>query len=258
MDDDGAPADRAGGSGYPPEPWHLRGRLLLSVMRVPRSSVPRLAETVPPGHLPVSLGRDVLLGLAFVEYTSDGEVVYDELLTAVPTRPVGRLAARVTIPQIWVTTAVSVAGGRELWAIPKERCEVVRHSTASAVDVEVRAEGVAVAELSARIGRRLLPGRLPIPLTTAQRTLPLAPTARSLPPRRPLSRRPLSRRQPDPSAAADAAIISRNRVAAQVRTMRARWRIDPNGPLGHLAGRRPLLSVALTDASIVFGQGVER
>lgn len=219
----------ARGAGYPPEPWHLRGRLLVSVLRVPRADVPRLDAALPPGHRPVLLGGDVVLGLALAEYGPGGQVVYDELLTAVLARPQGAVAARVTIPRIWVTTATSVTGGRELWAIPKDRGTVVRHATDTAVHADVTAGGAPVAGLTARIGRRLLPGRAPLPLTTAQRGL-----------------------------AGVGGVVAHNRVTAEVRAMRARWRIDPGGALAFLAGRRPLLSVALTGATVVFGQRVER
>ncbi|TNC18356.1 acetoacetate decarboxylase [Georgenia sp. 311] len=209
---------------YPPEPWHLRGRLLVSVLLVPAAQVPRLEDALPPGHRPVLLGGRVLLGVALAEYGPGGEVVYDELLTAVLTRPHGSLRAHGTIPRIWVSTGPALAGGRELWAIPKELCAVERHATASAVHADVTAEGEPVARLTARLGPRLLPGRLPLPLTTAQRGL----TGRG-------------------------AIVSANRVTAEVRTLRARWHFAPGGALAHLAGRRPLASVALTGADIVFG-----
>ena len=214
---------------YPPEPWHLRGSLLVSVLLVPRAQVPRLADALPPGHRPVLVGGRVLLGVALVGYVPGGEVVYDELLTAVLTRPTGSLRAHVTIPRIWVSTAPALAGGRELWAIPKELCAVERHETASAVHAEVTAEAEPVARLTARLGPRLLPGRVPLPLTTAQRAL----TGRG-------------------------AVVSRNRVTAEVRALRARWRFAPRGALAHLAKRRPLASVALTGADIVFGQQVRR
>lgn len=223
---------------YPPEPWHLRGQLLLSVLRVPAGHVPGLAEALPPGHRPLRLGGDVLLGLALVHYAPGGVLSYDELLTAVLTIPAGRPRPHVTIPQIWVTSAPSAAGGRELWAIPKERCAVVRHATDSAVHAEVSADGAPVAGLTARLGPRLLPGRWPVPLTTAQRALSTS-TARD-------GERPPS------------AVVSDNRLTTAVRTMRARWTIAPDGPLGHLAGRRPLISLALTGATIVFGHQVVR
>lgn len=223
---------------YPPEPWQLTGRLLLSVLRVPERSVPRLAGATPHGHRPLRLGGDVLLGLALVHYAPGGVLSYDELLAAVLTVPAGRPRAHVTIPRIWVTSAESAAGGRELWAIPKERCDVVQHATDSAVHAEVSADGAPVAGLTARLGPRLLPGRLPLTLTTAQRALSTTP-ARD-------GERPPS------------AVVSDNRLTTEVRAMRARWTIEPDGPLGHLAGRRPLISLALTGATIVFGHHVER
>lgn len=216
---------------FPPEPWDLTSGLLLTVLRVPPAVVPGLPDAVPAGHRPVLLGGDAVLGLAFVRYAEPGTLVYDELLTAVLTSP-ARPAAHVTIPQIWVTSPASRAGGRDLWGIPKDLCEVVRHSTATAHHVEVRADGARVARLTARPGPRLLPGRIRVPLTTAQRRL-------------------------DPEGAGGV-VVSTNTVRPVVRTLRARWEIAPDGPLRHLLGRPALGSVALTDAAVVFGARVER
>ena len=61
-------------------------------------------------------------GAAFVSYEEGSPLTYSELLVARPisTDKDGR---RVTITDIWVDSPESVAGGRELWAIPKGLCD---------------------------------------------------------------------------------------------------------------------------------------
>ena len=88
---------------YPPAPWAMRGQLWLSVFRL-REPVDELR---PAG----------LYGTAFVSYEPGSALTYSELLVA---RPVTTEAPglRVTITDIWVDSPASVAGGRELWAIP--------------------------------------------------------------------------------------------------------------------------------------------
>ncbi len=56
--------------------------------------------------------------MAFVEYAPRGVLPYRELLVALLV--LGRRGVWYTIPRIWVDSAQSRIGGRELWAIPKE------------------------------------------------------------------------------------------------------------------------------------------
>lgn len=219
--DDGGVSDDAPAPAYPPAPWLLHGRALCSVFRVPQHAVPGL-ESLPPGHTPVRVGSDVVAGLALVHYAPGGTLSYDELVTAVLTRPTRRLGLRLTVPQIWVTSDASVAGGRALWGIPKERCTVTRRDGPGLLGAEVAAEDRPVAGLAAVVGREVLP-RFPVTVVTAQRK-------------------------------EGSAVVARHRVQARVHTLRARWQIPADGPLGHLAGRRPLLSVALTGMTAVFGR----
>src|SRR5699024_6026035 len=111
--------DDAANRASPPAPWHLRGGAVVSVLRVPAAQVPGLAGTVPQGHRLLCVGGDVLVGLALARY--QGTLDYAEVVTAVLTRPRGSVRPHLTVPQIWVTSAASVAGARALWAIPNER-----------------------------------------------------------------------------------------------------------------------------------------
>lgn len=204
-------------SAYPPEPWYLGGEMLVSAFLVPTREVPH--TRLPDGRRPVRWGRRALVGVAFVHYAAGGALQYDELLVALPSLP----GPRVTIPLIWVDSAQSMAGGRELWGIPKDLADFER----TEVSGRVRMSMGSVASIDAAYGRRLLPGMPALPLTTLQ----------SLDGRR---------------------IVSRNRVAGRVHALDADWAFDPDGELGFLTGRSPVFSVAIRDASIIFGMDVER
>ena len=93
---------------YPAAPWHMVGSLWLTLFRL-REPVDELR---PAG----------VYGAAFVSYEEGSPLTYSELLVARPisTDKDGR---RVTITDIWVDSPESVAGGRELWAIPKGLCD---------------------------------------------------------------------------------------------------------------------------------------
>ena len=90
-------------------------------------------------------------------------MTYDELLVSFLTRANRKLVS--TLSHIWVDNPQSVAGGRELWAIPKGPAAFERDGGSATVDVE----GRRAASLTAGTGGRLLPGWQSFSLTTAQK-----------------------------------------------------------------------------------------
>lgn len=126
-----------------------------------------------------------------------------------------RLRPYVEITHIWVNSSASRDGGRELWAIPKELADF---------DVRPHASYVAEGIGSVWIERaRVLPFRLPFGFSTFQ------------------ALDGLTRRTPV-------------RGSARIGPARARWDFDAHGALRHLAGRRPLLSLAVRDFRLTFGR----
>jgi hypothetical protein len=121
----------------------------------------------------------------------------------------------VSIVDIWVDSPTSRDGGRELWGIPKELAEFD-----FGAPQEPRAAGIARARMS--VGRRL-PGRWPTRFSVVQafgegtRTTPV-------------------------------------RARAAVRHATAAWQVVPDGGLAYLAGRQPLLTLALRNFRMVFGR----
>jgi hypothetical protein len=199
--------------GYPEAPWRLRGQLWVSLFRVTGDA------GRPPGR-PAGL-----YGAAFVSYEPGSELTYSELLVA---RPVGAgKRPRVSVTDIWVDSPASMAGGRELWAIPKELCDFTldtRHAgplsrTAWAASAQGRPIARALFTDVSRAGVRL-----PLRAALAQpglsgggpRTAPMRGSARTLP-------------------------------------CGARWEFAADGPLGWLAGRRPVASFRMADFRLSFG-----
>lgn len=93
---------------YPPAPWHMHGSLWLSVFRLARDV---------DAHHPAGT-----YGVALVSYEEPSPLTYHELLLARTTKNAAGKGA-VTITDIWVDSPASRAGGRALWAIPKELCD---------------------------------------------------------------------------------------------------------------------------------------
>lgn len=200
---------------WPAAPWSLTASAALSLFVVPRATVPPAARPVTPaGCRPVVLAGRLLTGVALVRYGPAGDLTYDELVVAV----LGRCGLRpvVTVTQIWVDSTASRDGARALWGIPKELAAF----GAPAAAVAAGGPGSAVVRVRTR-PRRWLPGRVRLTFTTAQRL-----------------------DGADHRAA--------HRLSARVGGLRSAWDFTAAGPLGHLARRRPLLTLRLA-GTLVFG-----
>lgn len=203
------------GTEYPPEPWQLRGALLGSAWLVPRSQLPGAA---PEGTTPIVLGKRALVFAAWAIYTSEGMLSYNELLLAVAVR--AKLRAAVHIPLIWVDSLTSVAGGRELWGIPKELGSF-RIQAQAAFEAEASTRDAHIASFNFTAGRPSLGGRR-IALHAAQ-------------------------------LLAGQLKLTPMHAHAHCRLGRATWRFNTAGPLGFLHGRKPLFSLQCDGLSLQVG-----
>lgn len=205
---------------FPPQPWHLGGLLHLGLWRVPVDELPASYRRArPEGARPIVVGGQALVGTAFVRYEPGSVLVYDELLCATLTW--SRRRVRVTISDIWVDSPASVAGGRQLWGIPKELATFTTERHGRELALTASRQGRELATLQVTPGVRL-PGVWPAPMPTAQR---------------------LDGHEFD----------SPVRATTRIATCEARWRFPADGPLGFLAGRRPVTGLRLEDVALVFG-----
>lgn len=164
-------------------------------------------------------------GAAFVSYEQGSPLLCRELLVARLVDPRRRV---VTITDIWVDSRASRDGGRSLWAIPKELAGFdvdERHlGPTSHTDLAARAQGraLATAEFAALPGASLV--RTPYSAWTSQR-------------------RDGSRHE----------VRTSLHGSARGLPALATWEFATDGPLGWLAGRRPLVSFRLRDVRLTFG-----
>jgi hypothetical protein len=198
---------------YPAAPWPLSGSLWLTLFRLGAAADDRH----PAG----------LYGAAFVSYEEPSPLTYGELLVARPLRtPHGR---RVSITDIWVDSPASVAGGRELWAIPKQLAELAHEAAydgpVGTTAWTARVEGRPVASARFRDVARRAP-RLPFRAGLWHPGLP------------------------DTDATERVAAM---RGTAGILPARARWTFPADGPLGWLAGARQLGSLRMTGFRMDFG-----
>ncbi|WP_034273977.1 acetoacetate decarboxylase family protein [Haloechinothrix halophila] len=196
---------------YPPEPWTLCGDAFVSVWRLPEAELPAL----PDGVEPITVAGTGVVVTAWVDYQEPGVLSYRELMATVAVRDGARPAASIT--HIWVDSETSLAGGRELWRIPKDmaKFELTRSRAITA---------------TAHIDHGPIAGAAFVPVAT----LPIAvPSAFAVIQRGPL-RSPV-------------------RVAGKPVLVRSSWWVDADGPLGFLHGRKPLASMGITGFEMRFG-----
>jgi acetoacetate decarboxylase len=200
---------------YPDAPWDMVGQLWVSLFRVKEA----VDDQRPAG----------VYGVAFVDYQPGSPLTYAELLVA---HPVKQPVSGVSITDIWVDSPASVAGGRELWAIPKGLCAFAHETTvrgpvrrdrwSASIDGRPLASArfADVAGLSPRLGfkgRTWQPGLTEgIGAGGGDRTATLRGSAKSMP-------------------------------------CRGSWEFDPDGPLAWLRGRRRLASFRMCDFRMSFG-----
>ncbi|WP_435771224.1 acetoacetate decarboxylase family protein [Nocardioides sp. SYSU DS0651] len=215
MTDDSTAAARGGrldGPSYPPAPWHMHGSLWLSVFR--------LAEDVDDRH---PAGQ---YGVALVGYEEPSPLTYGELLVARTVKNADSRGA-VTITDIWVDSAASQAGGRELWAIPKELCDFDRESTYRGP--------VTRSEWTATVERR--------PIVEARFT-----DVSRLAPRLPVKGLVEQPGIPEHPETADVVM----KGTAKALPCRAHWSFAADGPLGFLRTARQLGSFRMASFRLAF------
>jgi acetoacetate decarboxylase len=102
---------------YPPPPWTLKGDAWQALQLV---DIERVRSLIPPSVNIVSLfpGKTVG-GIGIVRYGAGSTMEYNELVVvAALTYYQGQIGAWIS--HIYVDSPASVAGGREIWGLPKE------------------------------------------------------------------------------------------------------------------------------------------
>jgi hypothetical protein len=139
---------------------------------------------------------------------------------------VGR-SPRVRVTDIWVDSAESMAGGRTLWALPKQLADLPLQETSLGVPGRTSFSGVAEGRLLAAATFTALPAaavvRLPFGLTTSQVRDDGSP------------------------------LVTSAAGSGRPAPCHGSWRFPADGPLAFLHRRRPLLSVVLRDVRLRFG-----
>ncbi len=181
-------------------------------------SVFRIGDTGRPDREPG------VYGAAFAAYEEPGVLTYRELVVA---RLLDVRHRRLRVTDIWVDSAASRDGGRALWAVPKELAELDLEET--------RVGPTAHTAFAARVdGREVAAGQFAGAPGAALVRAPFAGSTAQL--------------RPD-GTEVSAAI----RGTARSLPALGSWDFAPDGPLGFLHGRRPVVSFRLSDVRLTFG-----
>jgi hypothetical protein len=115
---------------YPPAPWHTHGRAYIQPYLVQASSL-----SLPDGFRPVSLAGRCVGILALIEYVPPSPLTYAELAW-MPCLVSASGVRGYYIEKMYVDSEASLAGGRELWAIPKQLARFAIEDDYATVDTE--------------------------------------------------------------------------------------------------------------------------
>lgn len=208
------PTAQSAATSYPPAPWQMVGQLWLSLFRV-REPVDELR---PAG----------VYGVAFVSYEPGSPLTYSELLVARPIRTDAH-GRRVSITDIWVDSPASMAGGRELWAIPKDLCDFELDS--------VRRGPLTTTDWSANLGRHPIASATFTDVSEAMVCLPFKGGTW----------------QPGIDDTGGEERTATLRGSSKALPCRGRWDFASDGPLSWLRGARRLASFRQADFRMSFG-----
>ncbi|CAA9227896.1 MAG: FIG00570072: hypothetical protein [uncultured Chloroflexia bacterium] len=105
---------------YPSAPWHLQGHAICSSYLL---DIPRVMAPFPPelSVVPVLPGK-TLGGIYLAVYEAGSVLEYHELI-AVSALVRYRRKLGAWVSHIYVDNSYSVAGGREIWGLPKQLAE---------------------------------------------------------------------------------------------------------------------------------------
>jgi acetoacetate decarboxylase len=108
---------------YPPAPWQLQGYAIQTLHLV---EIDRIRSLIPPQLEIVAVLPGKTLGSIYIsEYQSGSVLTYNELIVA-PALVKHHRQVGGWISHIYVDNLDSVAGGREIWGLPKEMAEFNR------------------------------------------------------------------------------------------------------------------------------------
>jgi acetoacetate decarboxylase len=172
-----------------------------------------------------------LYAAAFVDYHEGGVLTYHELLVVRLLRD--GAVPRVRVTDIWVDSPESLAGGRSLWAIPKQPADLPLQE--KKVGPVTRTSFRGLDRLDHQKDR----------LEVARGDFTSLPAAALV--RMPIRGSTFQVREDGTT------VVTPLSGSGRVVPCLGRWTFDADGPLAFLSGRRPLLSAHLLDVRLLFG-----
>lgn len=145
---------------YPPAPWHTHGHAFMQPYLVDPARL-----RLPDGFEPVVFAGRAVGVLGLVQYVAPSPLIYGELVwmpCLVRTVAGGRRTRGYFVEKMYVDSTASLAGGREIWALPKQRARFEIGEREAIVETE---DGARVVLAFARRGPAI---RMPVGAATLQ------------------------------------------------------------------------------------------
>jgi hypothetical protein len=151
---------------YPAAPWFLHAEMFGTWIKLPARHVPQ--DFRREGFEFARRDGSIMVAVYFVDYPAGGVLSYREMLVAA-IMPKLTYPSRSSIRRIWVDSPASMAGGRELWDIPKRLADF-EFDYGSRFNGTISVEGRELA--SYRFAPKLkIPGRWAFHINTVQESL---------------------------------------------------------------------------------------
>ena len=145
---------------YPPAPWRMYGHAFVQPYLVDAARL-----RLPPGFAPIVLAGHALGVLGLIEYMPPSPLTYAELVwmpCLVRVAIGGRRRYGYFVERMYVDDEASLAGGREIWALPKQKARFEIGEGEALIETE---DG---ARLVLELGRRGPSVRAPVGTATLQ------------------------------------------------------------------------------------------
>ena len=154
------PVTNSSAPAYPAAPWRLRGWAFQSLHLVNINAVRPL---VPPGLRVLRVSPRHTLGCVYIANYGTGSVLQYHELIVLPALVWGAGRLGFWVSHIYVDDRSSMAGGREVWNLPKEMAEFTVNDGVGDRQISVQQNGTSLVTIEYKPARAGVPFPMPLP-----------------------------------------------------------------------------------------------
>ncbi len=145
---------------YPAAPWRLRGWAFQTLHLV---NIDAVRPLVPPGLRVLRVSPRHTLGCVYIANYGAGSVLEYHELIVLPALVWGAGRLGFWVSHIYVDDRASMAGGREVWNLPKEMADFTVDDGEGGRRISVRQDGTSLVTIQYKPARSGVPFPMPLP-----------------------------------------------------------------------------------------------